>query len=270
MDIKPVMELNSGAKIPVLGLGFWKIPIGKICEDAVLAALDAGYRHIDTASIYGNEGSIGKALKKASIPREDIFITTKLWNDDHDNPQKALSDSLRKMQLDYVDLYLIHFPTLERNNSWKILEGIYGEGKAKSIGVSNFTIRHLKQLLEKAEIAPSVNQVEFHPYLYQKELLDFCNEKGIWLEAYSPLTHGYKLKDQKLVKIARRYNKSTAQILIRWGLQHNLIVLPKSEKKARITENSLVFDFEISEHDMKTLDGFDEGLRTCWEPTNAP
>ena len=269
MDIKTTVALNNGTKIPALGLGTWQVS-AKSCEKAALDALNAGYRHIDTAAAYENERGVGNAIKKSGISRKDIFITTKLWNDDHGNPQKAFNESLKKLQLDYVDLYLMHFPVPERNKSWKILERIYKEGKAKAIGVSNFTIRHLKQLLEKADIVPAVNQVEFHPYLYQKELLDFCNENKIKIEAYSPLTHGIKLKDPKLAEIANKYKKSTAQILIRWGLQHNLIVIPKSTKKERIIENCSVFDFSILEEDMKTLDSFNEGLRTCWDPTNAP
>jgi len=264
MDIKTTIKLNNGIEIPVLGLGVWETPSGNICEEAVLAALETGYRHIDTAAIYENEESVGAALKKTSIPREEIFITTKLWNSDHDDPEEAFNESLKKLQLDYVDLYLM------QNASWKILEKINKEGKAKAIGVSNFTIRHLKELLEKTEIVPAINQVEFHPYLYQKELLDFCNEKNIKLEAYSPLTHGHKLKDIKLVEVAKKYNKSSAQILIKWGLQHGLVVIPKSSKKERIIENSSIFDFEISKEDMKKLDSFNENLRTCWDPTDAP
>jgi diketogulonate reductase-like aldo/keto reductase len=269
MDIKTTVTLNNGTKIPVLGLGTWK-STGKECENAVLYALNVGYRHIDTAAAYDNEISVGNAIKKSAIPRKDIFITTKLWNDDHGNVEKAFNESLKKLQVDYVDLYLMHFPVPERNDSWKVMEKIYREGKAKAIGVSNFTIRHLKQLLENADVIPAVNQVEFHPYLYQKELLDFCNKNKIKVEAYSPLTHGHKIEDPKLGEIAAEYNKTPAQILIRWGLQHNLIVLPKSLSKERIIENSSVFDFNIIEKDMKKLDSFNEGLRTCWDPTNAP
>ncbi len=269
MDIKTTIKLNNGTKIPALGLGVWQIP-GKVCEEAVLAALAAGYRHIDTASIYENEENVGNALKKTSVPREEIFVTTKLWNDDHYNVGKAFNQSLKNLQLDYVDLYLMHFPVPERNKSWKVMERIYKSGKAKVIGVSNFTIRHLKELLEKADIIPAVNQVEFHPYLYQKELLDFCNEKGIKIEAYSPLTHGKKLRDPNLVWIAEKYNKSTAQILIKWCLQHGLVAIPKSSKSERIIENSSVFDIQISKEDMGKLDNFNENLRTCWDPTYAP
>ena len=270
MDIKTAIKLDNGVKIPILGLGVWQIPNGKACEEAVLAALKAGYRHIDTAVIYENEESVGNAIRKSKIPRKDVFITTKLWNGNHDDVENAFNESLSRLHLDYIDLYLTHFPVPERNESWKVLERICKEGKAKAIGVSNFTIRHLKELLEKTDIVPAVNQVEFHPYLYQKELLDFFNGKNIKVEAYSPLTHGYRLKDPKLVEIGKKYNKSTAQVLIKWGLQHGLIVIPKSSKKGRIMENSSVFDFEISEEDMKKLDEFNENLRTCWDPTNAP
>ncbi len=270
MNIKTTIKLNNGTKIPILGLGVWQTPNGKVCEEAVLAALSAGYRHIDTAAIYENEESVGNAIRKSNITRKEIFATTKLWNDDHDNAENALNKSLKKLRLDYIDLYLMHYPVTERNSSWKILEKIYKSGKAKAIGVSNFTIRHLKELVESSDVIPAINQVEFHPYLYQKELLDFCNGKGIKLEAYSPLTHGEKLNDTKLVEIAKKYNKSTAQVLIKWGLQHGLIVIPKSSKKERIIENSSVFDFEISGEDMEKLDGFNENLRTCWDPTDAP
>ena len=179
MDIRTTINLNNGIKIPILGLGVWQIPNGKVCEEAVLNALNTGYRHIDTAAAYKNEESVGNAIRKSNIARKDIFVTTKLWNDDHDDPKKAFNESLKKIQLDYIDLYLMHYPVPERNSSWKILEKIYKSGKAKAIGVSNFTIRHLKELLENSDIVPAVNQVEFHPYLYQKELLDFCNKNKI-------------------------------------------------------------------------------------------
>ena len=167
-------------------------------------------------------------------------------------------------------MYLIHVPFLCKRSVWKALEKIATSGRVKSIGVSNFAIKDLEIIAKGSSITPAVNQVEFHPYLYQKELLDFCNENKIKIEAYSPLTHGIKLKDPKLAEIANKYKKSTAQILIRWGLQHNLIVIPKSANKERIIENASVFDFKISEQDMKTLDSFNENLRTCWDPTNAP
>ena len=277
LTIETKIRLNDGHLIPQLGLGVWQIRAGATCEAAVLDALEAGYRHIDTASMYGNEESVGAAIKTSGIPRENIFVTTKLWNSDHGHPEHALETSLRKLNLDYVDLYLIHYPVRERRQSWPTLERLRAMGKARSIGVSNFTIKHLAGLLGETKTVPAVNQVEFHPYLYQRELLDFCVAKGIVIEAYSPLTHGQRLSDRKLVAVAKKYSstsragsKSTAQILIRWALQHGLVVIPKSANRKRIFEDADVFDFEITAADMQLLDGLNEDLRTCWDPTDAP
>jgi len=276
-------------------LGVWQTRAGATCEAAVRAALEAGYRHIDTAAMYGNEESVGAAIRMSGIPRENVFVTTKLWNSDHGNPARALDASLRKLKLDYVDLYLIHYPVRERRQSWLALEALRAEGKARSIGVSNFTIRHLRELTAETKTVPAVNQVEFHPYLYQRDLLDFCAGEGIVVEAYSPLTKGTRLNDPKLVAVAKKYSqtgsqpadsssqlplldrlsrrsetKSTAQILIRWALQHGLVVIPKSANRRRIFEDADIFDFEITAEDMELLDRFNENLRTCWDPTNAP
>ena len=295
LTIETRLTLNDGHLMPQLGLGVWQTRAGAICEAAVLAALETGYRHIDTAAMYGNEESVGAAIRMSGVPRENIFVTTKLWNSDHGNPERALDTSLRKLKLDYVDLYLIHYPVRERRQSWRALEALRADGKAHSIGVSNFTIRHLKELLAGSKTVPAVNQVEFHPYLYQRDLLDFCAAEGIVVEAYSPLTKGARLNDPKLIAIADKYpkagpqptasrsrlplvdrlsrrseSKSTAQILIRWALQHQLAVIPKSSNRRRIVENADVFDFEISREDMQLLDSFNENLRTCWDPTNAP
>ncbi len=295
LTIETKLALNDGQLIPQIGLGVWQTRAGATCEAAVLAALEAGYRHIDTAAMYGNEESVGAAIGMSGIPREKIFITTKLWNSDHGNPELALDTSLHKLKLDYVDLYLIHYPVRQRRQSWRALETLRAEGKARSIGVSNFTIRHLTELLAETKTVPAVNQVEFHPYLYQRDLLDFCSGRGIVLEAYSPLTKGERLKDPKLVAVANKYStagakpaasrsrlplvdrfsrrsetKSTAQVLIRWALQHGLAVIPKSANPRRIFENADVFDFEITPEDMQLLDSFNENLRTCWDPTHAP
>jgi len=270
LTIETKLKLNDGNLIPQLGLGVWQISPART-SDTVLAALEAKYRHIDTASAYGNEESVGAAIRMSGIPRESMFLTTKLWNSDHGNPERALDTSLRKLKMGYVDLYLIHFPVRQRRQSWRALETLRKKGKARSIGVSNFTIAHLSELLAESETVPAVNQVEFHPYLDQQDLLAFCRAKGIVIEAYSPLTHGERLKDPKLVAIAKRYEtKSTAQILIRWALQHGLVVIPKSSNRRRILENADVFAFEISRDDMRLLDSFDENLRTCWDPSDAP
>jgi methylglyoxal/glyoxal reductase len=295
LTIETKIRLNDDRVMPQLGLGVWQTRAGATCEAAVLAALEAGYRHIDTAAMYGNEESVGAAIGMSGVPRENIFVTTKLWNSDHGNPERALATSLRQLKLDYVDLYLIHYPVRERRQSWRALEALRAEGRARSIGVSNFTIRHLTELLADTNTVPAVNQVEFHPYLYQRNLLDFCAARGIAVEAYSPLTKGVRLNDRKLVAVAKKYSKagpqpvaswsrlplvdrlsrrsetkSTAQILIRWALQHGLVVIPKSANRRRIFEDADVFDFEITVEDMQLLDRFNENLRTCWDPTNAP
>lgn len=286
LRIASTIELNDGHAIPRLGLGVWLISSGKSCESAVRAALEAGYRHIDTAAFYGNEESVGKAIRDSGIAREEIYVTTKLWNSAHGDPALALERSLRKLKMDYVDLYLIHYPVPERLRSWRVLERLRASGRTRSIGVSNFTIRHLTELFVAGETVPAVNQVELHPYLYQRELMEYCRENHIVIEAYSPLTHGERLADPKLAAIAKKYPsagrqmrrgaapaagaKSTAQILIRWALQHDIVVIPKSANRQRIIEDADVFDFAISAEDMRTLDGFNENLRTCWDPTNAP
>jgi len=278
LKIDSTIDLNDGRAIPRLGLGVWLIRSGKDCETAVRAALDVGYRHIDTAAFYGNEDSVGKAVRDSGVPREKIFVTTKLWNSAHGDPTQALERSLGKLKMDYVDLYLIHYPVPERLRSWRVLDGLRSSGKAHSIGVSNFTVRHLTELLAKTGTVPAVNQIEFHPYLFQRELLEYCRANRIAVEAYSPLTHGERLNDPKLIAVARKYSsagrvavgKSTAQLLIRWSLQHDVVVIPKSANRQRIVEDADVFDFAISKVDMSTLDGFDENLRTCWDPTHAP
>ncbi len=271
MDINTKVELNNGVEIPVLGLGVYQSPPGKQTEQAVLDALENGYRHIDTAAYYRNEKDVGNAVKKSGLAREEIFVTTKLRNEDHANVEKALETSLKNLGMDYVDLYLIHWPVEKlRNKTWKQMVKLYDAGKCKSIGVSNYTVSHLRELISETNTLPAVNQVEFSPYLYQKELLDYCIEKEMQVEAYSPLTRGEKLSDPKLVEIAKKYNKPPAQVLIRWSLQHDLVVLPKSITKERIKQNSDVFNFLISQEDMEKLNNFNENFRTCWDPTKVP
>ncbi len=263
------VRLNNGHEMPVLGLGVWKMSVSE-AKQAVLHALRAGYRHIDTAALYGNERGVGEAIKESGIPREEIFVTTKLWYENHFQAEKELEKSLDKLGLDYVDLYLMHWPELPRIETWKKLEKTCEQGKCRAIGVSNFTITHLQELLSQCNIVPVVNQVEFHPWLYQKELLEYCKRKGIVVEAYSPLTHGKKLGDARLEELAKKYGKSPAQILIRWALQHGTVPLPKSKSPERISENAQVFDFQISPEDMKQLNAFHQNLRTCWDPTEIP
>ena len=271
--VEPVATLNNGVMIPRLGLGVYQSSPGQVTQKAVEYALKIGYRHIDTARIYNNESDVGSALRNSGIRREDVFITTKLWNSDqgYETALKACDASLKRLGLKYLDLYLIHWPVQEtRDESWKALAKLLKEGKTRAIGVSNYTIRHLTELLEQSDTVPLVNQVEFSPFLYQKQLLDYCEKNKIQLEAYSPLTQGEKLNHPKIQQIAKKHNKTPAQVLIRWSLQHNLITIPKSVREERIKENSQVFDYNLTNEDMRILDSLDENFRNSWDPTNMP
>ncbi|KKQ87436.1 MAG: hypothetical protein UT09_C0016G0004 [Parcubacteria group bacterium GW2011_GWF2_38_8] len=265
--------------MPVIGLGTYRAEDGEEMVKAVKWALRAGYRLIDTASQYGNEEGVGEGIRESGLKREEIFITTKLWNTDqgHNNALRAIDASFKKLGLDYVDLYLIHWPTADgegvasinkREETWKAMEEIYKSGKAKAIGVSNYTIAHLEEMKKYVKVMPAVNQVEFHPFLYQEELLNYCKENGIQFEAYRPLTKGEKINDKTITEVAKKYGKTNAQILLRWSLQHGCITIPKSVHKERIEENINIFDFELKEEDMSRLDGLNENLRLCWDPTN--
>ncbi|MBN1920100.1 MAG: aldo/keto reductase [Anaerolineae bacterium] len=272
LTINSTVTLNNGVKMPLLGLGVYQAR-GREGEQAVAWALEAGYRHIDTAKFYGNEAEVGRAVRESGLPREDIFIVTKLWNSDHgyDRARAAFQESQKRLNLGVVDLYLIHWPVSARcAESWRALEALYAEGQIRAIGVSNYTIKHLKELLATARVVPAVNQVEFHPWLYQKELLEFCRAHGIQLEAYSPLTKGERLRDPQLEAMARKYGKSPAQMLIRWCLQHEVVVIPKSTHPQRIHENAAIYDFEITAEDMCHLDAFDERYHCTWDPTGEP
>ena len=265
--------LNNEIIIPNIGYGTWKSPNDKSTTDAVLSAIKNGYRHIDTAAIYGNEESVGKAIKMCGVPREQLFITSKVWNTNRGYKKTLLAfeETLKKLDLDYLDLYLIHWPASPSQfenwneinlDTWRALEKLYKEGKVKSIGVSNFRKHHLEIILDNYEIKPMINQLEIHPGFLQKELCDFCNENDIVVEAYSPLGSGEVLKNEDLLKLSLKYNKSVAQLCIRWCLQHNTLPLPKSVTESRIIENSQVFDFQISDEDMIIMDNIrlGEGL----------
>jgi methylglyoxal/glyoxal reductase len=263
------LELNTGAKIPQVGLGVWQIAKGARTQEAVAAALRNGYRHVDTARIYGNERDVGEGVRASGIAREQIFVTTKLWNDDqgYDAALRAFDASLARLGLDYIDLYLIHWPVPgKRKESWRALEKLFKDKRARAIGVSNFLVPHLKELLADAEVVPAVDQIELSPFLQHRETRAFCAEKRIVVEAYSPLTRGKRLGDSRLVEIASRVGKSPAQVLLRWGVQHGLVVLPKSANEARIVENASLFDFTLDAEAMKTLDAMEEGLATGWDP----
>jgi methylglyoxal/glyoxal reductase len=273
LTISSTKKLNSGIEIPLLGLGVYQIPSGRATEEAVKYALKVGYRHFDTAKLYGNEESVGKSVREGGVPREQVFVTTKLWNSDHgyESAIRACEDSLRKLGLGYIDLYLIHWPVQGlRRDSWRALVEMKRRGACRSIGVSNYTIDHLRELLDDSDEIPDVNQVEFNPFLYQEELLQFCNDHRIQLEAYSPLTRGYKLRHPTVMEVAKRYSKSPAQVMVRWSLQHGLVVIPKSSHPERIKENSEVYDFNLTAGDMARLDALSESLRTDWDPTGTP
>jgi diketogulonate reductase-like aldo/keto reductase len=267
------LKLRSGTEIPVIGFGTWQLS-PKQAYQSVKDALEIGYRHIDTAKIYGNEQDVGRAVKDSGIKREDIFITTKLWNSDqgYDSALKAFDESLGRLGLDYIDLYLIHWPgqgRQKRHDSWKALLNIKASGRVRSVGVSNFTIEHLQTLFQEFDEKPAVNQVEFHPFIYeeQAELLDFCKSQNIVFEAYSPLARG-KLNDPMLGEIGGQYGKSAAQVMLRWALQHGTVPLPRSSSRGHIEDNFDVFDFELSGEDMKAIDNITQAGRTAWDPTN--
>ena len=267
------MTMNDGYKIPAVGLGTWKSEPGDSTYNAVLDSIRAGYRHIDTARAYDNESDVGRAVKDTEVPREDLFITTKLWNKDqgYETALEACEKSLARLDCEYIDLYLIHWPLKgKRNDSWRAFIELQEKGICKSIGVSNFTIDNLKELESKYGVLPAVNQVEFHPYHYQKELLVFCNSKNIIIEAYSPLVHAKRMDEPRLVTISDELGKTPAQVLIRWAMQRGMVVLPKSVNEDRIIENFSVFDFEMSDSVMKRLDDLDERYVTCWDPHNPP
>lgn len=267
------MEMNDGYKIPVVGLGTWKSEPGDATYNAVLNSINAGYRHIDTARAYDNESDVGRAIKDAGVVRKELFITTKLWNKDqgYETALEACEKSLARLGCDYIDLYLIHWPLKDkRNESWRAFIELQEKGLCKSIGVSNFTIDNLKEIEDRFDILPAANQVEFHPYHYQRELLDYCNSKNILIEAYSPLVHAKRMDEPRLVSISQELGKTPAQILIRWAMQRGMIVLPKSVNNDRIIENFTVFDFDISDSVMERLDDLDERYVTCWDPHNPP
>lgn len=269
-DINYKIKMNNGVEIPQLGLGVYLTKSGSECINAVTWALEARYRHIDTAKFYKNEKDVGEAVRNSGIKRKEIFVTTKLWNEDHgyESALKAFDKSLKDLNIDYIDCYLIHWPVQEkRKDSWKALEKIYESGYCKSIGVSNYMIPHLEELFTYANVIPVMNQVEFNPFNYQKDLLDFCNKNKIILEAYAPLTRSKRINNKTLLPISQKHKKSNAQILIRWAIQHELVVIPKSVHKERIIENANVFDFTLDESDMKILDNLNDGFRSSWDPT---
>ena len=273
--LQDTTTLYNGVKMPWLGLGVFKVEEGPELENAVRVAIKHGYRSIDTAAIYQNEEGVGRGiragLKEAGIAREQLFVTSKVWNTDlgYESALAAYETSLKKLELDYLDLYLIHWPVEGKfKDAWRALETLYKEGRVKAIGVSNFHIHHLQELMKDAEIKPMVNQVEFHPRLTQTELRNYCREQGIQFEAWSPLMQGELLDNPVLKEIAERHQKSIAQVILRWDLQHGVVTIPKSTKEHRIVENATIFDFELSKEDMERIDGLNQNHRVGPDPDN--
>lgn len=269
------LTMRTKRHIPAVGLGVYKSEPGQVTRDAVRTALEIGYRHIDTASIYNNEADVGDAIVDSGLDRSAVFVTTKVWNEDqgYDKTLAAFDRSLELLSIDYVDLYLIHWPVpVLRLDTWRALERLTLDGRVRDIGVSNYMARHLSEILNYAPVVPAVNQIELSPYNYltRLETIELCNENGIIVEAYSPLTKGRKLDDPALAEIGATYGKTPAQVLIRWALQCGFVVLPKSVRASRLAENFDVFDFTLSDPDMLRLEDLDEGLATGWDPGDAP
>lgn len=268
----PSLKINTGAKIPQIGFGLWRNTSEKECKDSVKLALKAGFRHFDDAQVYDNEQFVGKALKEAGAKRSELFITTKIgtghmwWTD----VIPSFEESLKKLQMDYVDLLLLHFPVTEqRGAAWIRLEQIYATGKAKTIGVSNYTIKHLKEMKNHVDIWPAVNQVEMSVVLQQPELVDYCRANDIVVEAYTPLAEGLFFDNPILKELAKKYKKSVPQIMLRWCIDYGVVPLTKSVHENRIKENLDIFDFALDASDMKKLKKLDKNFRTNWDPTNV-
>ncbi len=271
MNIQSIVKLNNGVEMPLFGLGVFLSKEGHEVENAVMVALEAGYRHIDTAAVYGNERGVGNAVKNSRIPRKEIFITSKIWNSDqgYRNTFDAFQESIDRLGTDYIDLYLIHWPKGPLSaETWRAMEEIYAKGRVRAIGVSNFLVHHLEDLLPHCKTTPVVNQVEFHPYLQQPALQQFCAGKNIQLEAWSPIMKGKVSEIALLQELSAKYGKSPVQITIRWELQKQIVTIPKSVHPDRIMSNAAVFDFEISQEDMEAIDRLDKHFRVGADPDN--
>lgn len=260
-SLKDSYKLRNGVEIPCVGFGTYLTPNGDTAVRAVKEAIEAGYRHIDTASVYKNEKSVGKGIRESGINREEIFVTSKVWNNDqgYDKTLKAFNKSLNELEMEYLDLYLIHWPVAKGHDNdwqdmnretWRAMEQLHEEGKIRSIGVSNFTPKYLEPLMESVSILPMVNQIELHPGLNQEETVDYCNDHDIIVEAWGPFSQGRLFKSSELNELAEKYNKTVAQVCLRWHLQRGILPLPKSVTPSRIVENTKIFDFELSNEDM--------------------
>lgn len=269
----PNLKLNNGREIPQVGLGTWKITDNNELQVAFKAAIKAGYRHIDTAQAYGNEELIGRAMQNNGVQRKDLFITTKIavQHFGYKRALKSVDDSLNNLQTDYVDLLLLHFPvTGLRKKTYQAAEEVLAAGKTRAIGVSNYTIRHLEEMSHHAKVKPAVNQVELHVFLQQPELIKYCQDNGIVVEAYSPLARGHNFNNPTIQQIADNHHKTYQQIMLKWLLQKGLVIIPKSTHPERIKQNIELFDFELDSQEMSQIEKLDEDLRTCWSPVHVP
>lgn len=269
--MKNLITLANGIKMPVLGFGTYKTGNKEETIEAVKNALKVGYRHIDTASFYENETGVGEGIVKSGVPREEIFLTTKLWQHEQgfENALKAFEASCSRLQVDYLDLYLIHWPTKLNMETWKALEKLYKEGKVRAIGVCNFKKHHLKELLTEAEIKPMVNQIQLHPELTEEDLTAYCKKENIQIVSWGPLERGKIFNIPLLMELAEKYNKSIPQITLRWHLQKGYAAIPKSNKEERMKENFQIFDFEITKDDMKYIDGLNKNERLSKAPEDT-
>jgi methylglyoxal/glyoxal reductase len=268
-SLKDTTTLHNGVKMPWFGLGVYKAAEGEEVIQAVKSALNNGYISIDTAAFYKNEEGVGLAIKESGIPRENLFITTKVWNSDqgYESTLQAFESSIQKLGLEYIDLYLIHWPVKDKyNETWKALEKLYKDGRVRAIGVCNFQVHHLQDLISHAEIKPMVNQIEYHPNLTQKEVHDFCKKEGIQLEAWAPLKRGGLFNNPIINEISQKHHKSPAQVILRWDLQNEVVTIPKSVKEQRIIENANVFDFELSTEEMELINGLNQNERIGPDP----
>ena len=263
--------LKNGVKIPSIGFGTYKLGDNEKAVSALKHALEVGYRHIDTAAFYGTEEAIGIAIKESKVKREDIFLVTKLWNDCHgyENAMNAFKESIKKIGVDYLDLYLIHWPNELNADTWRALEDLYNEGKVKSIGVCNFKIGHLEELKKTAKIMPMTNQIEIHPGCTQKDMAEYCQENNIQLVAWGPIMRGRVLTEPIMIELAKKYNKTIPQITLRWHMQNRIIPIPKSSNEDRIKENFNIFDFELSKEDMLKIDSLNRNENVSGVPENT-
>ena len=275
-DLRSRVRTNQGVEIPWVGLGVFQTPPGAVTRTAVTDALAIGYRHIDTAALYGNEADVGEAIRASGVPREEVFVTTKLWYTEHgyERANAACRASLERLGLGWIDLYLIHAPRApspeERLASWRALEELQRDGLCRAIGVSNYAVRHLDELLERSGVVPAVNQVEMHPFVYDPALFRYCADHRIVLEAYSPLTRGRRLDDPTVAAVAAAHGRTPAQVLVRWGLEHGVVEIPKSVRRERIAENAAVFDFALTEGELARLDALRGTERISgWGDTSA-